>query len=934
MYPRFVINLLLLVSLPLVSQELPPIQNYPPTDYHAENQNWAISQANNKVIYLANNKGLLEFDGARWTLYPSPNESIMRSVKAVGDRIYSGCYMEFGYWKRDDFGMLRYTSLSSTMEKPPVEDEEFWGILNFGDWIVFQSLKSIYIYDINTGAINQLATKNALFRMFKVGKSVCFQENGAGLYRIDNGQTDLIYEDEVILKDEIINIFQQSEDLILITRHSGFFKTKDGRLEPFKTGLNELDSKISIYSALKLKDGTYALGTISHGLILLNSDGSLLNHIDQIKGLRNNTVLSLLEDMDNNIWLGLDNGISYMNIKGPIKEYRDNKGEVGSTYASLVKEDTLYLGTNQGLFYRNLHDKSDFKLIKGTEGQVWSLKEIDGTLFCCHHSGTYIIKGDRADKIADIEGTWKIVALPDDPNHLVQGNYDGLYVLEKNVDTWQIRNKIEGFGHSSRHFEVFNKKIFVSHEYKGVFEVEVDSSFLMAKEISVDTLIKGSESAIVKYGENLFYGYKNGILRYSPSSNTFEKETLLSGVYDEDNYVSGKMILDRITDELWLFTNSNISIVSKGTLRDTLLVKSIPLTENVRNDIVGYENVINLGEDGKYLLGTTSGYIIIDINGFQKPDFSVQIGKVEKSSKGNPNWVPVDISMEDNLKSTENHLKIYFFAPEYNKYFPTNYQYQLEGFYDGWSNWSTNHTITYENLPHGSYTFMVRAKIGDKISRNTASYTFEIAKPWYISNAMVALYILAFIIASYLIHQAYRRYYHKHQQKLIERNKREMALAKAQNEKEIIRIKNEQLEEDFKNKSNELAASTMSIIKKNELLANVKDQLVASVEDKDSVKSVIGIIDKNLKQNNDWELFKEAFNNADRKFLKKLKKEHPNLSPNDIRLCAYLRLNLSSKEIAPMFNISPRSVEIKRYRLRKKMNLSHDENLVDYILKL
>ena len=105
-------------------------------------------------------------------------------------------------------------------------------------------------------------------------------------------------------------------------------------------------------------------------------------------------------------------------------------------------------------------------------------------------------------------------------------------------------------------------------------------------------------------------------------------------------------------------------------------------------------------------------------------------------------------------------------------------------------------------------------------------------------------------------------------------------------------------------------------------------------ENKEFAKPLVDIIDKNLKKNDDWELFKEAFNNADRKFMKKLKKAHPKLTPNDIRLCAYLRLNLSSKEIAPLLNISPRSVEIKRYRLRKKMNLSHDDNLVNYILKL
>ena len=69
-------------------------------------------------------------------------------------------------------------------------------------------------------------------------------------------------------------------------------------------------------------------------------------------------------------------------------------------------------------------------------------------------------------------------------------------------------------------------------------------------------------------------------------------------------------------------------------------------------------------------------------------------------------------------------------------------------------------------------------------------------------------------------------------------------------------------------------------------------------------------------------------------FLMKIKNLHSTLTPNDLRLCAYLRLNLSSKEIAPLLNISPRSVEIKRYRLRKKMDLPHEKSLVEYILEI
>jgi DNA-binding CsgD family transcriptional regulator len=125
----------------------------------------------------------------------------------------------------------------------------------------------------------------------------------------------------------------------------------------------------------------------------------------------------------------------------------------------------------------------------------------------------------------------------------------------------------------------------------------------------------------------------------------------------------------------------------------------------------------------------------------------------------------------------------------------------------------------------------------------------------------------------------------------------------------------------------------MSLNSKNELLAFIKEDLKNTNENENrSIKSVISTINKNISKDDTWNVFKEAFDSADKDFLKKLKLAHPSLTPNDLRLCAYLRLNLSSKEVAPLLNISVRSVEIKRYRLRKKMDLSHEQGLVEYIL--
>jgi DNA-binding CsgD family transcriptional regulator len=928
---KYILITFLLITFGAKCQELPPIQNFYPKDYKGENQNWAISQSPEKIIYVANSKGLLAFNGASWKLYPSPNESIVRSVKVVNDRIYTGCFMEFGYWQKNEFGTLNYTSLSKKLKVKLIEDEEFWNIINIDDYIVFQSLKRIYILNVNNGSLNTIDSENTITKMFKVDGKIYFQRTGEGIFKIESGKDFLVFDDAIVKNDEVINIFGRDTGLLVLSKNNGFYHLNEGALVEAKNFPNKFLSDLSLYDGIQLNDKSFALGSISKGLLYLSADGELVYQIDQDGGLANNTVLSLFEDVTRTLWLGLDYGISYVNLKSPYRVFNDFKGILGSVYASAIYGDNLYLGTNQGLFYRKIGDSDGFKFINGTQGQVWSLTELDGKLICGHHSGTFQIKDDQATKIANIQGTWKVAELTNRPNLLLQGNYDGLYILDRSGDSWQLKNKIKGFNNSSRYFETWGNKIFVNHEYNGVFELEVDDTLLAVQQVVKDTLIKGANSGIVAYNQNLLYAYKKGIFKYSVKDKRFVKDEVLSKAYNEEEYESGKLVVEEGDHKLWIFNQSNISYLEPAGLSNSLKLEKIPLTKEIREGILGYENITKLNDEGTYLMGKTSGYITFDLNEIRPKEFGVHLDAL--LNLGNTEETLLNKKNKGNFTSTENHLKFSFYAPVYDKYLNTAYQYRLKGIYDDWSPWSQKTEVTYENLPFGDYVFQLRAKIGNDISNNNVEYTFVIAKPWYISNVMISLYVLGIILFSFLMHTVYKQYYKKQRQKLIDKNKRDLELTEVQNEKEIIKIKNEKLEIENKSKRKELAASTMSIIKKNELLTQIKDQL-KKVEDSDGINKVIKIIDKNLNKNDDWDMFKEAFNNSDSEFLRKIKKIHPELSPNDLKLCAYLRLNLSSKEIAQLLNITLKSVEIKRYRLRKKLDLQRQDNLVNYILEL
>ena len=257
------------------SQELPPIENFTPSDYHAENQNWGIDQSDDKRIYIANNKGLLTYNGANWTLYPSPNQTIMRSVNVVGDKIYTGSYMEFGYWQTNEFGALIYTSLSDTLGLSLIEDEEFWKIIDIEQYLIFQSLDRIYIYDSERGTTRIIETKNSIIHSYKLDGSIYFQRIGEGIFKIENGQDVLVSGAKILQSQEVVAMFSNPKGVHLVTRDRGIFRmSSDDELLPWDGPLNDRLKSLSIYSAQQLKNKQLVFGSIANGLILATAEGN------------------------------------------------------------------------------------------------------------------------------------------------------------------------------------------------------------------------------------------------------------------------------------------------------------------------------------------------------------------------------------------------------------------------------------------------------------------------------------------------------------------------------------------------------------------------------------------------------------------------------------------------------------------------------------
>ena len=924
---------IIFVTLGAYAQELPPIQNFSPLDYDGENQNWAISQGSDNHIYIANNHSLLEYNGVNWRKYASPNNSIIRSVQGAGDQIFTGQYMEFGYWQKNIFGELEYTSVSDELEIPMVEDEEFWNIIRLGDWVLFQSLDRIYSYNVKTKDFKSIEVKATKAQMFRVNESVYFQNQDKHVFRIENGEPVVAIDAQVLGNKNVVGMYSELNTLVVILDDATFLEISNTEVKPRDIRLLKSKGDVVVYATNKLKDGSYILGTISDGIYQIDSNNYLMRIINRSNGLNNNTILSVFQDADENLWLGLDNGISVVNLKSPFNEYIDNNGDLGLVYASKVFGNKLYLGTNQGLFVSDLEGGQEFELVRGTEGQVWSLDAFDGYLLCGHNNGTYLIENGNAELISSFPGTWGIKRLKGRPDLFLQGNFNGMSILERKGGDWSFRNKLEGFDISTRFFELIDDhKVLVNHEIKGLYSLLMDDNFRRVDVVETHSQM-GYGSSLVSYNDKVVYSSVNGAFVKESGRLSFKPDSVLNNLLIERaGGITSIAMPDKAVNRLWYFTKNGLSIVSPEVFSKSLTITSIPIPSFFRRSlgVAGFENISRISDD-KYVIGISNGFVTLDLAKRKEAEYLIEISGIKSvSALEEPTLVPLPSSTKE-FDFEANSLVFSYAVPQYEKYAEVSYQYRLAGLFQEWSNWSFNPTVSFNNLAYGDYVFEVRAKIGNTITSNAATYAFKINKPWYWSITALICYV-ALALAFFLgMHKTYKSYYTQRQGRVLAEEKKKLKRKKLKTAKELAVLKNEKLKVEIDSKNRELAISTMSIIKKNEFLNSIKEKL-ATAANPTQIKSVIRTIDKNITNDDDWEFFEEAFNNADKDFFRRLQEKHKELTPNDLRLCAYLRLNLSSKEIAPLLNISIKSVEVKRYRLRKKMNLAHEAGLTEYIL--
>ena len=886
-------------------------------------QSWDIEQDENGLIYIANENKILIYDGSEWNSVETNNAMANRSLFVKNkDSIYFGADGRFGLLinRQEAYNDFEISLLNNTNKQLSDKTEEYWRIHQLDNEMIFQTFSSLYI---NQGNIITKIPAPCCFKWsYMVDEELFVNDYENGVFKLSESNLSNVFDDDQ-LNGNIIGVSRFNNEMLLITDTKGLYLVNNGKATLLQFSRSDEISRAQIFSFLKLNDGRIALGTVTNGLYIVDLDSGYVENINKLKGLQNNTVLSIFQDDEHNLWLALDYGVDYIKLNSSLKYHYDYYGLLGTTYAAVKNERFYYLGTNQGLYVlddKPINIEEDFKLL--LNGQVWNLTSINEEIWVGHDKGAYLIQDENLTKIGSSKGAWDFRKYKNRGKEFVLSpNYNGVALYQKENGVWK-EYQLKGFNKSVRYLEVDSQNnIWLALRSEGVFKFKIG--------IEKKTLIQQSffplgdfEGVVLSLSKT-----KNGIVitsgfhsyTYNPDNNSFAKEAL--GM----NKGYAPRIIEKGT-ETWYVDNNSV-VIDTGD--------GIVNLEELQNQLV--PDVLNVFElDGdKEIIPIYSGFSAYVPN----REVSVKNARNDVIIRG---FVSVNSNISYARKSRipfeDNDLKVKYALPLYGK--KVLYQSKINN--GEWSDWTASQERTLYNLIEGDYTLQVRAKYDDVIKES--SFLFKISPPIYRTPLAYIMYVLLFF-SLVLVGIFISRYKMKKQknkllklkEEKLQKQKEEYKAQKIEQERKIIELKNSKLEDEIKAKSRELTQVAYVNLNKNKILKKIRDKII-KIQESSNVRSHESnymdlrrlveyyITDKESR------IFKINFDKSHQEFYERLSKEYPGLTSKDLRLCAYLKMNLSSKEIAPLLGISPQSVDVNRHKLRKKLQLDSEDNLTNFLM--
>lgn len=938
---------------------IPVIVNYPKQVYNAGSQNWDIAQAPNGIIYFANNDGLLTFDGNYWRKYFLPNKTKVRSVAIDKDnRIYIGGQNEIGYFSTRQNGALAYTSLMPLVQGSGKDFTDVWNICLYKDHVFFRAYRKVLEYDgknirVHDGVLwNFLGSTRAGLLALDFEKKLITYKDGRWLPAAKNN---------ALAADAVLRatIDMGPDSVLLATQQHGLFLLHRDSITAFRSPDLASIAASNIYGAVLLDQDRIALNTNLSGCIIINKKGEFVQRISKREGIQNNNVLSMLFDRDKNLWFGTDNGIDLVLYSNAIQQIFPDGEDRNAGYASMLYGNKLYLGLVSGAYMvpvTNRNDLSytrgDFRFIKGSKGQVWNFSTVNNKLLMGHLRGAFEVEGEVASALATKTGFWGFqpVTVSGSPYEVVAGTYNGIHFY-RDAGGKLMDSKVDARFESARFIVQHQNAIWASHPFKGLYRISfrngtpVVTTFTDRRKV-----LSTNHNKIFSIGGKMVLISDKGIFEYDDQTAGFLPSTDLAKLSTVGTI---SYLKEDPSGNVWFTTDKKIGVMdrSAGSPRIVFIPE---LTNKIQAN--GFED-INIIDSSNILVTGEAGFYHLNYAAYKKNKYALHafVSNVSiiaaKDSLLFGGYAP--LRSAPGISYVNNSLHFEVATTLFGEESTIEYRYYLQGFDKDWSEWSRKTEKDYTNLPPGNYTFYVKCRNNSDNESEARGFAFTVLPPWYRTWWAYTFYAALIAGFLYLFYKYQQQKYKRQQQKKLleqqrkynEEQKRLQMLHQleiAESEKQIAQLRSENLEAEVEHKNSELASSAMNLVRKMEILTRLKGDLLEFKDElslHDAAKEkhflkIIRVLDKELDSAEEWEQFAGHFDSVHTNFLKNLKAYCPSLTTADLKTAAYLRLNLSSKEIAQLMNISVRGVETSRYRLRKKLGLTNEVSLFDFLIEV
>ena len=930
---------------------IPQIRNFTNKIYHGGLQNWSATQDENGVIYFGNNEGLLTFNGSFWERHQLPNQTIIRSLKFDSqNRLFVGGQDEIGFFKAQGNGKLKFHSLKSLIPSDERSFSDIWKVEKREDEFFFLEHNRIYHY--KDSVMDVFTSKTEWTYLGVVENRVFAQDKEAGLMEYSGGVWRNVFNSDPNKLPHIVNISPFENNKFLISTVSdGLFLMEGSSIVPFRTSIDQLLKESWINSVTQLSVDSYAIGTKSSGVLILDSNGNLTQQFTYSHGLQTNNVRNVFVDRDLGLWIGLDDGIDYIDFQNPIKEIQPDPTRRVSGYSSLLHQNQLYLGTSDGLYTFALsRDTKDvsmsqgrFSLTQGSEGQVWKIQEINNRLLMGHENGAFEIRNNRTIPIFQTTGVWVFQASNTiyPTEKIFVGSYTGMQLLKDDGRKLNYSGPIGELKESLRflNMQYQTGELWGSHPYRGIYRQKLSKDLSKVEETKTYTEKDGLPSGLYNYAfevkNRILIATESGVYEFDSISDRFHPSDIFKGLLKNQSI---QYLKEDQEGNVWFVSNKKIGVFDYSIPNEQLPFSIIHLPE-LNNQVIGGHEFIYPIDAQNILIGSNKGFFHINYEAYKKR-ISKPTSWIAKASLIGPkdsvifNLPPRLLKNTDyrgpELSHTENSIHFEYTSTSFRQMENLEYSFRLKGFDEDWSDWTDKNEKDYTNLSAGTYTFQVKSRNNLSNESEISHYTFIVLPAWY-ETIWAYLFYVIFLLS--IILWLFTRQNRKHS--LIQKHlKDKHSLAIERSEREIVQLKNEKLQTEINYKNQELGSTTMHLLQRGKVLSKIKEELMSENKSTLDTKKVIRLINEVERSDDDWDRFAVHFDHVHSNFLSILKERFPSLTTNELKLCAFLKMNLSSKEIADLLSISLKAVEVARYRLRKKLQINTDVNLNDFLIRI